>query len=96
MELGRSGHGAVVNTTSGVGLFGLAGATGSSAAKMAVIRASKVMALEGERRGIRVNAIAPMARTAMAGETFGDLTPVLHPDLVSSVAGRPGPTRAAR
>ena len=26
-----------------------------------------------------------MARTAMAGETFGDLTTVLHPDLVSSV-----------
>ena len=85
MDLGRSGHGAVVNTTSGVGLFGLAGAIGYSAAKMAVIGATKVMALEGERHGIRVNAIAPMARTAMAGETFGDLTPVLHPDLVASV-----------
>ena len=85
IDLGRSGDGAVVNTTSGVGLFGLAGAIGYTAAKMAVIRATKVMAPEGERHGILVNAIAPMARTAMAGETFGDLTPVLHPNLVSSV-----------
>jgi len=85
MDLGRSGRGAVVNTTSGVGLFGLVGAIGYAAAKMAVVGATKVMALEGKRHGIRVNAIAPMARTAMAGEVFGDLTPVLHPELVSSV-----------
>jgi NAD(P)-dependent dehydrogenase (short-subunit alcohol dehydrogenase family) len=85
MDLRQSGRGAVVNTTSGVGLFGLAGAIGYAAAKMAVVGATKVMALEGKHYGIRVNAIAPMARTAMAGEVFGDLTPVLHPELVSSV-----------
>ncbi len=84
-DLRRSGHGAVVNTTSGVGLFGLAGATGYAAAKMAIVGATKVAALEGARHGIRVNAVAPMARTAMAGEVFGDLTPLLDPELVSSV-----------
>jgi NAD(P)-dependent dehydrogenase (short-subunit alcohol dehydrogenase family) len=84
-DLRRSEHGAVVNTTSGVGLFGLAGATGYAAAKMAIVGATKVAALEGARHGIRVNAVAPMARTAMAGEVFGDLTPLLDPELVSSV-----------
>jgi NAD(P)-dependent dehydrogenase (short-subunit alcohol dehydrogenase family) len=81
----RQSRGAVVNTTSGVGLFGLSGALGYAAAKMAIVGATKVMAIEGARHGVRVNAVAPMARTAMAGEVFGDLTPVLHPELVSSV-----------
>jgi len=84
-DLRRSERGAVVNTTSGVGLFGLAGATGYAAAKMAIVGATKVAALEGARHGVRVNAVAPMARTAMAGDVFGDLTPLLDPELVSSV-----------
>ena len=84
-DLRASEHGAVVNTTSGVGLFGLAGAMSYSAAKMAIVGMTNTLALEGARHGIRVNAVAPIARTAMAGEVFGDLTPVLDPELVSAV-----------
>jgi NAD(P)-dependent dehydrogenase (short-subunit alcohol dehydrogenase family) len=84
-DLRDSRQAAVVNTTSGVGLFGLAGATGYAAAKMAIIGATKVAALEGARHGIRVNAIAPIAATVMAGDVFGDLTPMLDPRHVSAV-----------
>lgn len=84
-DLRASERGAVVNTTSGVGLFGMAGAVSYAAAKMAIVGATTTMALEGARHGIRVNAVAPIARTAMAGEVFADLTPLLDPELVSSV-----------
>ena len=45
--------GAVVLTSSGVGMFGLAGAIGYAAAKMALIGANRVIALEGAAHGIR-------------------------------------------
>lgn len=85
MDLRASSRGAVVNTTSGVGLFGLPGAVSYASAKMAVVGATRSLALEGARHGVRVNAVAPVARTAMAGDVFTDLTAVLDPELVSSV-----------
>lgn len=81
----QSGRGRIINTTSGVGLFGMAGAGGYAAAKMAVVGLTRTAALEGRRHGIHANAIAPIARTRMAGDVFGDLTPHLDPELVSAV-----------
>ena len=80
----RERGGAVVLTSSGVGMFGLAGAIGYAAAKMALIGANRVIALEGAAHGIRCNAIAPFANTRMSGQVFGDLTPHLAPEHVSA------------
>ena len=84
-DLKDSGTGRVVNTASGVGAFGLAGAAGYAAAKAAVMGFTRTAALEGARHGIAVNGVAPIAQTRMAGATFGDLSAHLDPDLVASV-----------
>jgi NAD(P)-dependent dehydrogenase (short-subunit alcohol dehydrogenase family) len=77
--------GRVILTTSGVGFFGSAGASSYAAAKMALVGLVRTLALEGEPFDIRVNGIAPMARTEMAGAVFGSLTPKIDPTLVAEV-----------
>jgi NAD(P)-dependent dehydrogenase (short-subunit alcohol dehydrogenase family) len=61
-------RGRIVFTTSGLGVFGIYGAGLYAAAKGGVSGLVGVLRLEGERHGIKVNAIAPMARTRMSGE----------------------------
>ena len=84
-HLVASWHGAIVNTGSGVGMFGLQGAIGYAAAKMALVGATRAIAQEGARHNVRANVVAPMASTRMAGGMFGDLADALRPDLVSPV-----------
>ena len=55
--------GAVVNTTAGAGLFGNIGQANYAAAKAGVVGLTLVAARELERYGVRVNAVAPVART---------------------------------
>jgi 3-oxoacyl-[acyl-carrier protein] reductase len=64
---------AIVSTSSESGLYGNAGQANYAAAKAGVAALTITLATELERTGIRVNAIAPRARTAMTKETFGDL-----------------------
>ncbi len=71
-ERGRPG--AVVNTTSTSGLLGNIGQSNYGAAKAGVAAFTVITALELAKYGIRVNAIAPGARTQMTEGVFGDLS----------------------
>jgi NAD(P)-dependent dehydrogenase (short-subunit alcohol dehydrogenase family) len=86
-HLRDQGYGRVVFTSSASGLLGNFGQSNYGAAKTALFGLTRVLAAEGARRGIKVNAIAPMARTRMTGELLGDLADRLDPDLVAPVVG---------
>jgi NAD(P)-dependent dehydrogenase (short-subunit alcohol dehydrogenase family) len=79
------GYGRIVNTSSNTGLFGNFGQAAYGAAKMGLVGLTRVLALEGARYGITVNAVAPMARTRMTESLLGRLADSLDPSLVSPV-----------
>ncbi len=58
-------YGRIVMTTSSSGLYGNFGQTNYGAAKMALVGFMNSLALEGEKHGIRVNSLAPIAATRM-------------------------------
>jgi NAD(P)-dependent dehydrogenase (short-subunit alcohol dehydrogenase family) len=62
--------GRVINTSSGAGLLGSVGQGNYSAAKAGIIGLTLVAAAELGRYGVRVNAIAPAARTRMTEQVF--------------------------
>jgi NAD(P)-dependent dehydrogenase (short-subunit alcohol dehydrogenase family) len=67
---------AIVNTASESGLYGNAGQVNYAAAKAGIASMTIVMARELERVGVRVNAIAPVARTRLTEAVAGDyMTP---------------------
>jgi NAD(P)-dependent dehydrogenase (short-subunit alcohol dehydrogenase family) len=81
----EQGYGRVVFTSSASGILGNFGQSNYGAAKMGVVGLTRVLAIEGARHGIRVNAIAPMARTRMTEGLLGDMHDRLDPELVSPV-----------
>lgn len=68
---GNAVRAAVVNTSSGAGLFGNFGQTNYSAAKAGIAAMTTVAAMELGRFGVHVNAIAPLARTRLTLQTPG-------------------------
>ena len=64
--------GAIVNTASESGLYGNAGQVNYAAAKAGIASMTIVMARELERVGVRVNCIAPVARTRLTEAVAGD------------------------
>ncbi|MEU3502429.1 SDR family oxidoreductase [Streptomyces hundungensis] len=69
-KAGREVAARVVNTSSGAGLLGSVGQGNYSAAKAGIVGLTLVAAAELGRYGVRVNAIAPSARTRMTETTF--------------------------
>jgi NAD(P)-dependent dehydrogenase (short-subunit alcohol dehydrogenase family) len=73
-KAGEAVSGSIVNTSSTSGILGNAGQSNYGAAKAGIAAFSCITAMELQRYGVRVNAIAPGARTRMTEKTFGDLS----------------------
>ena len=69
----EKGYGRVVNTSSNSGLLGNFGQSNYGAAKMGLVGFTRVLANEGKSKGIKVNAIAPVAKTRMTEDLLGPL-----------------------
>jgi NAD(P)-dependent dehydrogenase (short-subunit alcohol dehydrogenase family) len=71
-ETGAPVNAKIVNTASESGLYGNAGQANYAAAKAGIASLTIVMARELARSGVRVNAIAPVARTRLTEGLAGD------------------------
>ena len=82
----EQGYGRVVVTTSGSATNGNFGQSNYAAAKLGVVGLMNVLALEGMRKGVLINAIAPGAATRMTSDLIpGEIRDYLAPGLVSPV-----------
>jgi NAD(P)-dependent dehydrogenase (short-subunit alcohol dehydrogenase family) len=70
---GEAVRAAIINTSSTSGILGNVGQSNYGAAKAGIAAFSCIVAMEMQRYGVTVNAIAPGARTRMTEKTFGDL-----------------------
>ncbi len=75
-EAGGTVYGRIINTSSEAGLAGPVGQANYGAAKAGITALTLSAARALERYGVRANAIAPRARTAMTADVFGE-TPEL-------------------
>jgi NAD(P)-dependent dehydrogenase (short-subunit alcohol dehydrogenase family) len=73
-KAGEPVSGRIINTSSTSGILGNAGQSNYGAAKAGIAAFSYIVAMEMQRYGVTVNAIAPGARTRLTEKTFGDLT----------------------
>ncbi len=73
-KAGEEVKAAIVNTSSESGIYGNPGQANYSAAKAGIASLTWVMARELQRYGVRVNAIAPRARTRMTENLFGSFS----------------------
>jgi NAD(P)-dependent dehydrogenase (short-subunit alcohol dehydrogenase family) len=98
-QMRANNYGRIVMTTSSSGLYGNFGQSNYGAAKMALVGLMQTLSIEGAKNNIRVNCLAPTARTAM---TEGLLPPealeLLDPNRVSpallALVADNAPTRA--
>jgi len=83
VRMKEQGYGRIVLTSSSSGLMGNFGQANYGAAKMGLVGLMNVLKLEGAKSGIRVNAVAPIARTRMTEEIFGEAVAHFDPSYVA-------------
>jgi NAD(P)-dependent dehydrogenase (short-subunit alcohol dehydrogenase family) len=77
-------YGRIVMTTSSSGLYGNFGQSNYGAAKMALVGLMQTLSIEGAKNNIKVNCLAPTARTAMTENLLPpQALELLKPDYVS-------------
>lgn len=76
-------YGRFVFASSGSGLFGNFGQANYAAAKMGLVGLCNVIAIEGEKYGIKSNAIAPIAKTRMTEDLLGPFADLVEPEQVT-------------
>ena len=81
----EQGYGRIVVTASASGLLGNFGQSNYGAAKMGLVGLMHVLAIEGASKGIKANAIAPIAGTRMTQELLGPMADKFDPSFVSPV-----------
>ena len=91
-------YGRIVMTSSSSGIYGNFGQTNYGAAKMALVGFMNSLALEGQKYGIRVNSLAPIAATRMTEDLMTeDVLKLLQPESVTPavifMASDDAPTR---
>jgi len=91
-------YGRIVMTSSSSGIYGNFGQTNYGAAKMALVGFMNSLALEGQKYGIRVNALAPIAATRMTSDLMTEeVLALLEPEAVTPavifMAGEDAPNR---
>ena len=84
-QMRDQGYGRVINTASNAGVLGNFGQANYGSAKMGLVGLTNVLAIEGAKHNIKVNAICPVAKTRMTEDLLGPLGDKLQPESITPV-----------